>query len=63
MGPPVFGAFDEEGGGAHHRKRWDPTELVAERLEVGIAVAYETIHVVVLPLEGLGELHDDGSGL
>ncbi len=34
-------------------------ELVAVGLEVGVAVAYETIHVIVLPLEGLRELHDD----
>ncbi len=59
MGPPVSGALDEKGGGAHYHEGWYAAELVAERFEVGVAVAYETIHVVVVSLEGFREFHDD----
>ncbi len=38
MGPPVLGAFGEEGGGANHHEGGDTAELVAERLKVGVAV-------------------------
>ncbi len=37
----------------------DSAELVAEGLEVGVAVAYEAVHVVMLSFEGLGQLHDN----
>ncbi len=60
MGPPVSGALEKKGGGAHYHERWYAAELVVERFKVGIAVAYETIHIVVLPLEGFRELHDNG---
>ncbi len=59
MGPPVFGTFDEERGGAYYHERGNALELMAERFEVRVAVAYEAIHVVVLSFEGLGQLHDD----
>ncbi len=59
MGPPTLGSFDEEGGGADHHDGRYPSELVAERLEVGVAVADEAVHVVVLSFEGLWQLHHD----
>ncbi len=59
MGPSVLGTLDEQGGGADHHEGGYSSELVMEHFEVGVAVAYETIHVVMLPLEGLWELHDD----
>ncbi len=59
MGPPVLGTLDEEGGGAYHHERRYSSELVTERLKVCVAVTDEPVHVVVLPLKGFGELHDD----
>ncbi len=54
MGPPVLGAFYEERGRADHHKGWDSSELVAVRLEVGVAVTEESVHVIMFPLERFG---------
>ncbi len=33
---------------------------MAEHLKVGVAIADEPIHIVVVPFEQLGGLHEDG---
>ncbi len=54
VGPPVLGTLGEERGGTDHHERRDSPELVAVRLKVGVTVAEELFHIIVLPFKGFG---------
>ncbi len=58
--PPVLGRSIKERGGESHLERGTALEVGGEDLEVGETVPKELLDVVVLSLEDLGELEEDG---